>query len=199
MDFKITQANTLSPGFYLSEFNVHWTTSGSVQLSVRRSPIKLKSLKRQCRLKDLANSEYQSYFTSRKSLNDWTNVKWWALSLPRPCWVLFVFRRTHWASHISTTLCNPSQCVLISLLHAPTIRTPHSTVILREYFKNIPLKSCNIARIFIKLVKVYKILQEPCNVRSKYYECNVAAILIFHFNIAVMWEFSSSFEWCFVK
>ena len=27
---------------------------------------------------------------------------------------------------------------------------PHSTVILREYFKNIPLKSCNIAKIFIK-------------------------------------------------
>ena len=30
---------------------------------------------------------------------------------------------------------------------------PHSTVILREYFKNIPLKSCNIARIFIKLLE----------------------------------------------
>ena len=29
----------------------------------------------------------------------------------------------------------------------------HSTVILREYFKNIPLKSCNIARIFIKLLE----------------------------------------------
>ena len=34
--------------------------------------------------------------------------------------------------------------------------------------------------------KVSKILQEPYNVRSKHYECNVAAILIFHFNIAVM-------------
>ena len=30
---------------------------------------------------------------------------------------------------------------------------PHSTVILSEYFKNIPLKSCNIARIFIKLLE----------------------------------------------
>ena len=29
----------------------------------------------------------------------------------------------------------------------------HSAVILREYFKNIPLKSCNIARIFIKLLE----------------------------------------------
>ena len=30
---------------------------------------------------------------------------------------------------------------------------PHSTVILRKYFENIPLKSCNIARIFIKLLE----------------------------------------------
>ena len=30
---------------------------------------------------------------------------------------------------------------------------PHSTVILKEYFKNIPLKSCNIAIIFIKLLE----------------------------------------------
>ena len=30
---------------------------------------------------------------------------------------------------------------------------PQSTVILREYFENIPLKSCNIARIFIKLLE----------------------------------------------
>ena len=46
---------------------------------------------------------------------------------------------------------------------------PHSTVILKEYFENIPLKSCNIVKIFIKLL-VSKILQEPCNVRSKYYK-----------------------------
>ena len=30
---------------------------------------------------------------------------------------------------------------------------PYSTVIVREYFKNIPLKYCNIARIFIKLLE----------------------------------------------
>ena len=30
---------------------------------------------------------------------------------------------------------------------------PRSTVILRKYFTNIPLKSCNIARIFIKLLE----------------------------------------------
>ena len=29
---------------------------------------------------------------------------------------------------------------------------PHSTVILKEYFENIPLKSCNITKIFIKLL-----------------------------------------------
>ena len=32
-------------------------------------------------------------------------------------------------------------------------RLRHSTVILRKYFKNIPLKFCNIARIFIKLLE----------------------------------------------
>ena len=30
---------------------------------------------------------------------------------------------------------------------------PHSTVILKEYSENIPLKSCNIAKIFIKLLE----------------------------------------------
>ena len=30
---------------------------------------------------------------------------------------------------------------------------PHSTVRLKKYFKNIPLKSCNIAKIFIKLLE----------------------------------------------
>ena len=30
---------------------------------------------------------------------------------------------------------------------------PHSTVILKEYFENIPLKSCNIAEGFIKLLE----------------------------------------------
>ena len=30
---------------------------------------------------------------------------------------------------------------------------PHSTVILKEYFENILLKSCNIAKIFIKLLE----------------------------------------------
>ena len=30
---------------------------------------------------------------------------------------------------------------------------PHSTLILKEYFENILLKSCNIAKIFIKLLE----------------------------------------------
>ena len=29
----------------------------------------------------------------------------------------------------------------------------HSTVILKEYFENIPLKACNIAKIYIKLLE----------------------------------------------
>ena len=38
---------------------------------------------------------------------------------------------------------------------ATTLHTPHSTVILKEYFENIPLKSCNIAKIFIKLLETF--------------------------------------------
>ena len=46
-----------------------------------------------------------------------------------------------------------------SLTVQPLVRLPykskyrHSTVILRKYFKNILLKSCNIARIFIKMLE----------------------------------------------
>ena len=40
--------------------------------------------------------------------------------------------------------------------------------------------------IYKAVRKVSKILQEPCNVRSKHYTWNIAVILIFHFNIAVM-------------
>ena len=40
--------------------------------------------------------------------------------------------------------------------------------------------------IYKAVRKVYKILQESCNVRSKYYEWNIAAILILHFNIDEM-------------
>ena len=36
---------------------------------------------------------------------------------------------------------------------SPRFHHPHSTIILREYFENILLKSCNIARIFIKLLE----------------------------------------------
>ena len=77
---------------------------------------------------------------------------------------------------------------------------PHSTVILREYFKKHSVEILQYCKNIYKAVgKVSKILQEPCNVRSKHYKCDVAAILIFHFNIAAMWELSSSFVWCFGK
>ena len=33
------------------------------------------------------------------------------------------------------------------------MNNPHSTVILKEYFENVPLKFCNIAKIFIKLLE----------------------------------------------
>ena len=57
--------------------------------------------------------------------------------------------------------------------------TPHSIEIsieILQYCKNI----------FEAIRKISKILQEPCNVRLKHYKWNIAAILIFHFNIAVM-------------
>ena len=60
---------------------------------------------------------------------------------------------------------------------------PHSTVILRKYFKNISLKACNIAKISKKLLERFL---KYCNVRSKHHKWNIAAILIFHFNIPVM-------------
>ena len=43
----------------------------------------------------------------------------------------------------------------IPIRHFPKVsqQNPHSTVILREYFENISLKSCNIAKIFIKLME----------------------------------------------
>ena len=64
------------------------------------------------------------------------------------------------------------------------VRVPHSTVISMEYSENIPLKSCkNVCKA---VRKVSKILQEPCNVPSKYYKWNIDVILIFHFNITVM-------------
>ena len=33
------------------------------------------------------------------------------------------------------------------------VRYPHSTVILKKYFENILLKSCSVAKIFIKLLE----------------------------------------------
>ena len=52
--------------------------------------------------------------------------------------------------------------------------------------------------IYKAVRKVSEILQEPYNVRSKDYKWNVAAIFIFHCNIAVMCGLSSSIV-CFLK
>ena len=43
-----------------------------------------------------------------------------------------------------------------------------------------------IKNIYKVVRKVSKIFQESCNVRSKHYKWNIAAILIFHFNIGEM-------------
>ena len=40
--------------------------------------------------------------------------------------------------------------------------------------------------IYKAVKKVSEKLQEPCNVRSKHYKWNIAAIFIFHCNIAIM-------------
>ena len=46
---------------------------------------------------------------------------------------------------------NIQQPSIFNLEFVCTWTYPHSTVILKDYFKNIPLKSCNIAKILIKL------------------------------------------------
>ena len=57
---------------------------------------------------------------------------------------------------------------------------------IEKIFKKYSLEILQYCKNIYKAVKkVSKILQEPCNVRSKHYKCNVAAILIFYFNIAV--------------
>ena len=48
---------------------------------------------------------------------------------------------------------NGKNCAKKLLCRYPSNTKPHSIVTLREYFKNIPLKSCNIARIFIKFIE----------------------------------------------
>ena len=74
---------------------------------------------------------------------------------------------------------------------------PHSTVILRKYFKNIPLKSCNIARIFIKLLERFlKYCRNLAMSVQNIIDGIFLQYLIFHCNIPVMWELSSSFV-CF--
>ena len=60
---------------------------------------------------------------------------------------------------------------------------PHSTVILREYFKSIPLNPCNIARIFIKLLERFL---KYCRNLAMSAQNIINTLLIFHFNIAVM-------------
>ena len=45
--------------------------------------------------------------------------------------------------------------------------------------------------IYKAVRKVSEILQKPCNVRSKHYKWNVAAIFIFHCNIAIVCGLSS--------
>ena len=63
------------------------------------------------------------------------------------------------------------------------IRIRNIEGIFRKYSIEI-LQYCK--NIYKAVRKVSKLLQEPCNVCSKRYKWNIAAILIFHFNIAVM-------------
>ena len=48
---------------------------------------------------------------------------------------------------------SPNQRYFIVRITIDSREFPHSTVILKEYFENVPLKSCNIAKIFIKLLE----------------------------------------------
>ena len=55
-------------------------------------------------------------------------------------------------THISRCLTLTPRSFRGPIFRGPFFR-PNSTVILRKYFKNIPLKSRNIVRIFIKLLE----------------------------------------------
>ena len=55
-----------------------------------------------------------------------------------------------------------------------------------------------LKNIYKAIRKFSEILKAPCNVRSKHYKWNVAAIFIFHCNIAVMCGLSSPIV-CFLK
>ena len=67
--------------------------------------------------------------------------------------------------------------------HAPPTQHRNIEEIFQKYFIE-KLQYCK--NIYKAVRKVSEILQGPCNVRSKHYKWNVAAIFIFHCNIAVM-------------
>ena len=46
-------------------------------------------------------------------------------------------------------------CQVVFVGNLLLVSNPHSTVIFREYFLNIPLKYCNIARILIKRLEKF--------------------------------------------
>ena len=87
----------------------------------------------------------------------------------RPHFPLLDFRNRKTYINVSRITCDTLDTLLtlasgltliISLIiqfencsHQPLNYNPHSTVIFRKYFKNISLKSYNIARIFIMLLE----------------------------------------------
>ena len=70
----------------------------------------------------------------------------------------------------------------LSILNIPK---QHRNV--EEIFRKYSIEILQYCKNIYKVVrKVSEILQEPCNVHSKHYKWNVAAILIFRCNIAIM-------------
>ena len=47
------------------------------------------------------------------------------------------------------------ESIYTQILKKIDVNYPHSTVISKEYFENIPLKFCNIEKIFIKLLEIF--------------------------------------------
>ena len=68
-----------------------------------------------------------------------------------------------------------------------------------EIFQKYSIEMLQYCKNIYKAVrKVSEILQEPCDVRSKHYKWNVAAIFVFYCNIAEMWELALLIV-CFLK
>ena len=77
--------------------------------------------------------------------------------------------------------------VLVFFKNKADASISHSTVIFREYSKKNSVEMLQYCKNIYKAVgKVYKILQESCNILLIHYKCIIAALLIFNCNVRIV-------------